>query len=77
MQAHALAQPNLTLVAPYVVEEVLGEAAGRVTGVLLRDAESGETRVVEAGGLFVAIGHDPTSELFRDRLDSDPSAATW
>jgi thioredoxin reductase (NADPH) len=72
MQAHALAQPNLTLVAPFVVEEVLGEAAGRVTGVLLRDAESGETRVEEAGGLFVAIGHDPTSELFRDQLDADP-----
>jgi thioredoxin reductase (NADPH) len=28
--------------------------------------------VEEAGGLFVAIGHDPTSELFRDQLDSDP-----
>ena len=72
MQAHALAQPNLTLVAPYVVEEVLGEEAGRVTGVLLRDAESGEMRVEEAGGLFVAIGHDPTSALFRDPLDTDP-----
>jgi len=72
MQAHALAQPNLTLVAPYVVEEVLGEEAGRVTGVLLRDAESGEMRVEEAGGLFVAIGHDPTSALFRDQLDTDP-----
>ena len=72
MQAHALALPNLTLVAPYVVEEVLGEEAGRVTGVLLRDAESGEMRVEEAGGLFVAIGHDPTSALFRDPLDTDP-----
>jgi thioredoxin reductase (NADPH) len=72
MQAHALAQPNLTLVAPYVVEEVLGEEAGRVTGVLLRDAESGEMRMEEAGGLFVAIGHDPTSALFRDQLDTDP-----
>ena len=72
MQAHALAQPNLTLVAPYVVEAVLGEAAGHVTGVLLRDAQSDETRIVEAGGLFVAIGHDPTSEVFRDQLDCDP-----
>jgi thioredoxin reductase (NADPH) len=72
MQAHALAQPNVTLVAPYVVEEVLGEAAGHVTGVVLRDAESDETRIVEAGGLFVAIGHDPTSEVFRDQLDCDP-----
>jgi len=72
MRAHALAQPNLSVLAPYVVEEVLGEAAGRVTGVLLRDAESGETRVEEAGGVFVAIGHDPTSELFRTQLDVDP-----
>jgi thioredoxin reductase (NADPH) len=72
VQAHALAQPNLSLLAPYVVEEVLGEAAGRVTGVLLRNTESGETRVEEAGGVFVAIGHDPTSELFRSQLDVDP-----
>jgi thioredoxin reductase (NADPH) len=73
MQAHALGQPNLALLAPYVVEEVLGEAAGRVTGVLLWNAESGEERIEEAGGLFVAIGHDPTSELFAGQLDSDPA----
>jgi thioredoxin reductase (NADPH) len=72
MQAHALAQPNLSLLAPYAVEEVLGVEAGRVTGVLLRHAESGETRIEEADGLFVAIGHDPTSELFADQLGSDP-----
>jgi thioredoxin reductase (NADPH) len=72
MQAHALAQPNLGLLAPYVVEEVVGERAGRVTGVLLRNAETGETHVEAAGGLFVAIGHDPASELFRGQLHSDP-----
>jgi thioredoxin reductase (NADPH) len=72
MQAHALAQPGLSVLAPYVVEEVLGASAGRVTGVLLRDTESGEPRMEQAGGVFVAIGHEPTSELFRNQLDLDP-----
>ena len=54
-----------------VVEEVLGEGSGRVTGLRLRDTETGETRDVEADGLFVAVGHDPSTALFLDWLDHD------
>ncbi|HEU5489461.1 MAG TPA: thioredoxin-disulfide reductase [Gaiellaceae bacterium] len=54
-----------------VVEEVLGEGDGRVTGLRLRDTETGETRDVEADGLFVAVGHDPSTALFLDWLDHD------
>ena len=54
-----------------VVEEVLGEEAGHVTGVRLRDTVSGEERVIPADGVFVAIGHDPTTALFLDWLDHD------
>ena len=44
---------------------------GKMRAVVLRDAESGETRELEATGLFVAIGHDPTTALFLDQLDHD------
>jgi thioredoxin reductase (NADPH) len=39
--------------------------------VLLRHVDTGETRELEAKGLFVAIGHDPTTALFLDQLDHD------
>jgi thioredoxin reductase (NADPH) len=54
-----------------VVDEVLGEADGHVTGLRLRDTETGETREIEADGLFVAVGHDPNTSLFLDWLDHD------
>ncbi len=54
-----------------VVEEVLGEEGGHVTGVRLRDTVTGEVTDVDADGLFVAIGHDPTTALFLDWLDHD------
>jgi thioredoxin reductase (NADPH) len=52
-----------------VVEEVLGDAS--VTGVKLRDVATGEESVLEVTGMFVAIGHDPRSDLVRDQLPSD------
>jgi thioredoxin reductase (NADPH) len=54
-----------------VVEEVLPDENGAMRGVLLRDTETGETRELEASGLFVAIGHDPNTSLFLDQLDHD------
>jgi thioredoxin reductase (NADPH) len=52
-----------------VVEEVLGD--GHVTGVRIRDTVTGETSDLAADGIFVAIGHDPTTALFLDWLDHD------
>jgi len=54
-----------------VVDRVLGEETGKVTGVVLRDVHSGETRELEADGLFVAVGHDPSTKLVLDWLDHD------
>jgi thioredoxin reductase (NADPH) len=54
-----------------VVDEVLGAEQGLVTAVRLRDVDSGALRDVPADGLFVAIGHDPTTELFEGVLDMD------
>jgi thioredoxin reductase (NADPH) len=54
-----------------VVDEVLGDQNSHVTGLRLRDTETGETREIEADGLFVAVGHDPNTALFLDWLDHD------
>src|SRR5690349_1101189 len=51
------------------VVEIHGDV--KVEALRLRSTETGETWEVEAHGLFVAIGHDPNTALFRDQLDSD------
>ena len=60
---------KIELKTPFVVEDVRGDDA--ISGLVLRNAETGETEEVEAGALFVAIGHDPNTALFVDRLDHD------
>jgi thioredoxin reductase (NADPH) len=53
------------------VDEVLAGENGTMRGVRLKDTVTGETRELEAEGLFVAIGHDPNTKLFLDQLDHD------
>ena len=54
---------KIEFVTPFVVEDVLGVAEGKLTGVRLRNVETDETTDLSADGLFVAIGHDPTTKL--------------
>ena len=56
---------------PYSVEEVIQSEDGLVGGLRLRHIETGEEKEIEVDGLFVAIGHDPTTKLFVDKLDMD------
>ena len=62
---------RIEILTPFVVEEVLGVDTGKLTGVLLRNVETDETMEYATDGLFVAIGHDPTTKLFVDWLDHD------
>ena len=62
---------NLSLLVPWAVERVLGEEAGRLSGVLLRNTETGEERTEDFGGLFVAIGHNPNTSLVTGQLECD------
>ena len=71
MVDRARANERIEFVLNAVVEEVLGGEEGHVTGVRLRDTVTGETSEIEADGVFVAIGHDPTTALFLDWLDHD------
>jgi thioredoxin reductase (NADPH) len=62
---------QIEILTPFVVDEVLGVDSGKLTGVLLRNVETDETIEYPTDGLFVAIGHDPTTKLFVDSLDHD------
>ncbi|MDR5708976.1 MAG: thioredoxin-disulfide reductase [Armatimonadota bacterium] len=70
LQDRAFHNPKISFLWNHVVEEILG-AGGRVTGARLRHVQTGETRVVEAEGIFVAIGHIPNTDLFRGQLELD------
>jgi thioredoxin reductase (NADPH) len=68
MAERTLASGKITPVWNAVVEEVLDVSEGKVTGVRLRDTLSGETRLLEAAGLFVAVGHTPNTKVFSGQL---------
>jgi thioredoxin reductase (NADPH) len=69
MQERALANPRITFMWNSEVAEVLGTE--KVTGLLIRDTKDGTEHVLPVTGLFVAIGHDPRSELFSGQLATD------
>jgi thioredoxin reductase (NADPH) len=71
MLDRARANEKIEFLTPFVVEEALADSDGKLRGVLLRHLDTGETGELEARGLFVAIGHDPTTKLFLDQLDHD------
>ena len=69
MSARALANPKVDVIWNTTVEEVHGDDA--VSGVTLNDLHIGGSRTFPADGLFVAIGHDPNTSLFRGKLALD------
>jgi thioredoxin reductase (NADPH) len=68
MQKRALDNPKIKVEWNSVVEEVLGDD-GKVVGARLRNLQSGETKVLDVTGVFIAIGHDPRSELFKGQIE--------
>jgi thioredoxin reductase (NADPH) len=71
MLDRAAANEKIEFVTPAVVEEVLSGDDGKMRAVVIRDPDTDDAREIEASGLFVAIGHDPTTALFLDQLDHD------
>ncbi len=69
MQDRAFANPKISFRWDSEVTEVLGD--GKVTGLRLRNAKTGEESTLPVSGVFVAIGHDPRSELFTGQLPMD------
>ncbi len=61
--------PKIKIIYDSAVEEVLDVSKGEVTGVKVKNLVTGETNVVPCTGFFVAIGHTPNSDLFKDFLE--------
>lgn len=71
-QQRLLAHPKVEVIWDSVVEEVLGaEEPLGVTGVRLKNVKTGETTELATDGLFVAIGHDPATSLFKGKVEMD------
>ncbi len=71
MQDRAHRNPKVAWALNRVVDEILG--TDRVVGVRLRDPDTGATEELPAGGVFVAIGHTPNTQLFSGQLEMDPT----
>ncbi|MCB0916015.1 MAG: thioredoxin-disulfide reductase [Actinobacteria bacterium] len=69
MANRALENPKIEVAWDSAVVELLGDE--KLTGVVIRNLKTGEETTLPATGLFVAIGHDPRSELFTGQVDLD------
>ncbi len=68
MQERALGNPKISFMWDTVVDEVLGNEKG-FTGIRAKNVKTGDMHEVQAGGLFVAIGHQPNTQLFGGVLE--------
>jgi len=73
MQKRGLENPKIEFVWNAVIEEILGqtEPHKKVTGVRLKDTQTGETREMAIDGVFMGIGHQPASGIFKGFIDMD------
>ena len=71
MQARAKANPKIAWLLDSVIEKILGGPGKGVTGVVVKNLKTGESREVPGGGIFMAIGHTPNTAVFQGQLQSD------
>jgi thioredoxin reductase (NADPH) len=71
MQQRAFDNPKIEIVWSHVVDEVLGDETRGVTAVRLKSRVDESTREVEAGGMFLAIGHTPNTAFLKGQLATD------
>jgi len=71
MAERALAHTKIKPVWDSIVTDVLGVAQNKVTGVRLRNVKTNAESTLDCGGVFVAIGHIPNTQLFKGVIDMD------
>jgi thioredoxin reductase (NADPH) len=71
MQDRAFANPRIQFIWDTVVDEVLGTRETGVSGLRLKNARTQEISTLKVDGLFVAIGHNPNTEIFRGQIELD------
>jgi thioredoxin reductase (NADPH) len=73
MLDRARANQKVEFVTPAVVDEILPHVNGHVGSARLRNPETNVSSELELDGVFVAIGHDPNTAVFRGQLEMDPN----
>jgi thioredoxin reductase (NADPH) len=73
MQERAMKNPKISFTLDTVVEDVLDPSQGKVTAVRLKNLKTGSRTDAPVDGLFVAIGHQPNTALFKGQLDLHPN----
>lgn len=76
MQQRLFDNPKIDVLWDNTVEEIMGVEVGQgdnpgVTGLRTKNVKTGEMTETPLAGIFIAIGHDPATELFKDKLDMD------
>ncbi len=82
LQQRLFAKKNVTVLWDKIVEEIVGEPGKlplppSVNGVRLKDARTGAVSEIKTDGVFVAIGHAPSVELFAGKLRQKPNGYLW
>ena len=71
MQERAFQNPKIKFIWNTIVDEVLGQKGTGVTGLKLRNVKTEQTSELKVDGLFVAIGHNPNTDIFKGQIDLD------
>jgi thioredoxin reductase (NADPH) len=72
LQKKLMENKKIEIIWDTVIEEVIGKKDPKnVTGIKIKNLKSNETKELKVDGLFIAIGHDPATQLFKDQLDMD------
>ena len=71
MQSRAKANPKIAWLLDSVIERIDGGPGRGVTGALVKNVKTGETKEVSCGGIFMAIGHTPNTAVFAGQLEMD------
>jgi thioredoxin reductase (NADPH) len=71
MQDRAMSNPKVSFVLDTVVDEVLGSRGTGVTGLKLKNVKTLRQSELKVDGLFVAIGHNPNTDIFKGQVDLD------
>jgi thioredoxin reductase (NADPH) len=71
MLDRAKEQSNISFKTPFEPVEVIAGDDGKVSGLRVRNAETGDEETLDVGGVFIAIGHTPRSELVEGQVETD------
>jgi len=71
MQEKAFKNPKIDFLWNTAIEEILGNPKDGVTGARIRDVNTGEEKIFPCEGVFIAIGHEPNTGVFKGQLEMD------